>query len=402
VEAWIDELRPYPGEGRWGAGWRLAKSAWRLVRSDPTLRGLALAQGLLFAVVISGQLGIDDFRLGFSGGNVGLQLLCHALAAFGTTFLMFALARAADARIDGLPMGIGEALAEAREEPAAILGWGLIALAVSAATWLLGEQIGFVSILLAFAWYLLSAFAIPAMAFEGLAPGAALAESLRTFRWRGRNALAGLLGLAIFAALAALVPGFMFEHAAATHTSGGGTDYPLLVAAFVLLALIYSAALSSREAFALILLREDLEDLPGRIYSGPRPRRRTKVLRFAGTCLAVLALLVAASAVTEEDRRINDANDAPGATYETVVTNPAGVELENGDAVYYRQQEIGTVLGSEPEGTNLRINFHVDPGYGPTETPGSFVVVGNVGARGLCPCLILVPTGGGSPNLQIS
>jgi len=402
MDAWIAELRPYPGEGRWGTGWRLAKSAWRLVRADRALRGLALAQGLLLAVVIGGQLAVDDFRLGFDGGSLGLQLLCHALAAFGTTFLMFALARAADARIDGLPIAPGEALAEARAELAPILGWGLISLAVSIATWLLGEASGFASVPLGFAWYLLSAFAIPAMAFEGLAPGAALAESLRTFRWRGRSALAGLLGIAIFSGLAALVPGFMFEHAAATHNAGGGTDYPLVIAAFVLLALICSALLATREAFALILLREDLDDLPGGVYSGPRRRRRTKVLRFAGTCLAVLALLIAASAVTEEDRRINDASDAPGATYETVVRNPAGVELEEGAAVLYRQREIGTVLGSEQQGSDLRINFHVDPGYGPTETPGTFVVVGDVGALGSCPCLLLVPGEGGSPDLQLS
>ncbi len=404
MEAWIEELRPYPGEGRWGTGWRLAKSAWRLLRTDSTLRSLALLQSLLIAVVVCGQLADDDFRLGFGDGNLGLRLLCHALAAFGTTFLMFALVRAADARIDGLPMGPGEALAESREELGPILGWGLITLAVSIAVWLLGEEVGLASALLACAWYLLSAFAIPAIAFEGLGPGAALAESLRTFRWRWRGALAGLLGIAIFAGIATLLPGFMLGHAAAIHNSGGDTDYPLLVAAFALLALVYSAMVATRETFALILLREDLDDLPGGVYSGPRRRRRTKVLRFAGTCLAVLALLIAAGAITEDDRRINDANDGPGATYETVVINPGGVELERGAAVYYRRVEIGTVLGSEQEGSNLRINFHVDPGYGPTETPGSFVVVDHsVGARGLCPCLILVPEpGGGDPDLQIS
>lgn len=402
MEAWINELRPYPGEGRWGAGWRLAKSAWRLLRTEPALRALALLQALLIAVVVGGQIAVDDFRLGFGGGNLALPLLCHGLGAFGTTYLMFALVRAADAAIDGLPMGLGEALAEPREDLSAVLGWGLIALVASLAIWLLGAEIGLASILLGFAWYLLSSFAIPAMAFEGLSPGAALAESLRTFRWRGRTALAGLLGLAIFGVLATLVPGYIFEHAAAIQNTGGGTNHALAITGIALLALIYSATLASRETFALILLREDLDDLPGGVYSGPRRRRRTKVLRFAAGCLAVLALLVAASALTEDDRRVNEASAAPGATFETVVANPAGVELDEGTAVYYRWQEIGTVLGSEREGASLRINFHVDPGYGPTETPGTFIVLGDVGARGRCPCLVLIPDGGANPDLRIS
>lgn len=400
MEAWLGELRPYPGEGRWGSGWRLAKSAWRLLRTDPALRWLALLLTGVVGVAFCGQFAVEDFSLGLDQGSLGVALLCHAFLAFGAIFVLFALLAAADAAIDGLPMETGEALAEARELLPEVLRWGLVLLAASLAIWWANSALGWGAATLAsVAFYLATAFVVPSMVVERSGPAAAWSESLRTIRMRGRPLLGGAIGIAVFAGLFALLPGFMLEHAAATRNSGQGSGEPLAIVALLLLALIFAVALGSREALALFLLRDELDDLPGTPCAGPRLRRRVKVLRFAGTCVAVIAVLVAAGALTEGDREVNTASNAPGNIFEIEVANP-GFELDSGTAVYYRESEIGTVLGSEAEGSRLRVRFHVEPGYNPEQTPGSFTVAGSGDG---CPCLVLVPgAGGGTPRAQPS
>jgi uncharacterized protein DUF6159 len=403
MEAWLGELRPYPGEGNASTGWRLAKSAWRLLRRDRTIATLTV---LLTAVVVTPLVGGIFLRgtgLGLVDGHFGIQLLSGALVTGGLTFLAFAVATAADAALDGLPMDLGEALEDARECLGAIAGWALISLAVwlGSRTAAAANDSPWLVAVIQLPWGVATMFVIPAMAIERLGPGAALGESLRQFRLLWRQTLGGLIGLAVFTALAAIPAGAMLSHAAATKNGGHGVDYPLVIGAVILLGVVIACSLATREAFAVILLRESLDDLPGTEYRGRRLRRRAKVARVAGAAVLVVLALVALSAVTRDDHEVLQASNAPGADYTTVVPDPGSVELETGSAVFYGNTEIGVVLGSESDGSNLRVTFHVDPGYGPSQTPGSFVLV-DAGAR--CPCLVLVPRGnpGGSDYYRSS
>ena len=83
--------------------------------------------------------------------------------------------------------------------------------------------------------------------------------------------------------------------------------------------LVTAVAFATREAFAVILMRETLGQLPGQPHSR---RRRTgvKVLRLALGVVAVVAMLATIAAATEHDREVLSASRAPGSI---PVTNSA-------------------------------------------------------------------------------
>jgi hypothetical protein len=402
MEAWLGELRTYPGEGRASSGWRLAKAAWRLLRADRALAALVLLLATVFTAPFLAGLFVSGLGLGFGSGNFWLHLLANLLVIFASTFLAVAVASAADGAVDGLPLDLREALEDARDCLGPIAGWTLLSLAAWLAAGLAAKGVGGAWLLIpaALVWYLATFFVLPAIAIDRMTPGEALGESLHLARERWREALGGLFGLVVFTGLAAMPPGMMLSHAAALHSAGHGIDYPLVAGALVLLAAVFAASIAAREAFAAMLFREALGDLPGVPYAGPRLRRRTKVARVLAACVVVLVALGALSAVTGDDNQILKDSNEPGFNYTTVVPNPGGVDLPSGSIVYYRESQIGVVLGSEDEGADLRITFHVEPGFGPSQTPGSFEIVGSGGG---CPCLVLIPGGTSTePDVQSS
>jgi hypothetical protein len=402
MEAWLGELRPYAGEGMTSTGWRLLKSAWRLLRLDRTIAVLAVMLTAVVATPVIVPLFVHGAGLGPSAG-FGVQLMFGGLVTWCLTFLGFAVASAADAAVDGLPMDLREALEDAKDCLGSIVGWTLISLAVWLGAWTVAAAADspWLVVLVQLPWGVATMFVIPAMAIERLGSGSALGESLRQLRLLWRQALAGLFGLGVVTALAMLPAGAMLSHAAATNNRGQGIDYPLDTGALVLLGAVIAFSLATREAFAVMLLRASLDDLPGSEYRGRRLRRRAKAARVAGGAVLVVLALAALSVVTKDDHQVLRDSHAPGANYSTVIPDPGGVELQSGSAVYFGESKIGVVLGSEVDGTNLRVTFHVDPGYGPSQTPGTFVVV-DAGAR--CPCLVLLPRGGsgGSDYYQSS
>lgn len=401
MDAWLGELRPYAGEARSSSGWRLAKSAWRLLRTDRAI-GLATALGTLaLAVPLVAAIFFADVNPGLGDGSFWPQTLLSAMTSCAWTFAAFAIAFAADAAVDEIPMDLREALEEAREHLGPVLGWALLTLAVWLAARIVGQALDspWLTALVGVPWYLLTTFAVAAMVTQGIGPGEAVGESLQITRDRWRETLAGLFGIVVFTALASFPSGAVLSHAAALNHGGQGIQYPWLVAGALLLAVALALSLATREVFAILLLREELGDLPGREYGGRRLRRRAKAARVGGAIVAVLIALVAYSALTEGDREVLDASNAPGANYTTIVHDPSGAGLPDGSTVYYREAAIGEVLGTRVVDEGLSVTFHVEPGYGPDETPGSFVIVNT--ATG--PYLVLVPSGdSGAPSLSRS
>ncbi|HET8565345.1 MAG TPA: DUF6159 family protein [Solirubrobacterales bacterium] len=143
-------------------------------------------------------------------------------------------------------------------------------------------------------------------------------------------------------------------------------------------------------------LRESLRLLRG--------RHRESLAALLGIGLFGLLALVpgmillthaAASAITKHDRAVVREANSPGSNYTTRVDY--GGDLPSGSAVVFRGRKIGEVLGSEQDGSVLRVRFHVEPGFGPTSTPGELMVETASGQ----PCLVLVPLGeppAGSPE----
>jgi hypothetical protein len=396
--SWLEELRPHEGEPRASSGWRLAKAGWRLLRRDPTLVILTVLAFL--AAALPTVVGLLLARNVWSSPPAGAYLGLSAVGIGLFTFVLVALASAVDAAVDGMPLDLSEALADARECLVPTLGWAAVSLLVWIAMRLASDTASslWAAMPIWLVWYVAGLFVVPAIAVERIGVVEALRETLQLTGERWRQSCGGLLGIACFTVVALLVPGGMLSHAAAVREAGNGTDQALVYSALVLLALVFAIASATRETFGVLLLREALDDLPGGEYAGRRLRRRAKVGRVLGGVGLVIALLALIGAINHGDRKTLDAADSPGATFEIVIANPEDVDLPSGSEVIYRGSEVGTVLGSHDEGSELAVTFHVEPGIGPQSTPGSFRIVRS---RALGPMLILIPAPSGSGSTEI-
>jgi len=390
MEARLSELRPYPGEPRFGGGWRLAKAGWQLLRGDRTLVLLAVLLIAVVSVLFAVAALVGNVVLGPVARHGEIQVASLAYDTFlvlGSVYLLTAIAAAVNAAIDDAPMAFGEALAEARWRLPAIVGWSLLWVAAILALAILGQKLGhdrgFVLVPAMVLLYLATAWVLPAIAIDDLGPLEALRESLATLRQRWRQLLAGLLGLGFFAFLAMSPAYALLIHAAALHDEGASGSRAFAIAGLILVFAIGSILAATKEAFAVLLYRDALDDLPGLDYPGSSVRRRAKALRFVGALVGAVVVFAAFGALTKDDARM-----AAGKDYTTIAADVSGLPLPDGAPVIYQEREIGFVRDSGLEGTGLRVSFHLEKGFSPEATPGSFYVV----ARGGEPCLMLVPS----------
>ncbi|MGN6275126.1 MAG: hypothetical protein ACTHNP_04230 [Solirubrobacterales bacterium] len=391
--SWREELKPHADEPRGSAGWRLAKSSWKLACQQQAIRGLVF----MLAVVWAGNayLGIVTGLNATSSKDIAGVIAIDAVFAVVGVFLLGAIAAAADAALDGAPLDLGEALAEARERSRPLLWWAGVFLAVWIGAFLLARHFHFRPALpwIQFAWYVAIFFVIPLAVLGDLGPGAGLRESLWLLRRRRRECFAAVLGIGLLAFLA-IVPGWLIaEHAAAVYQEHGQRSHLLTILSLLLLFGGFALAMATKEAFAVMLVRDELDDLSPREYAGGRLGRREKVLRFCGGALAVFAVFAIAGAISKHDRHVTRESSAPGSNYTTIVSS-YGVELPSESPVLYGGRKIGEVLGSEHEGSGLRVRFHVEPGFSPTATPAELVVEATAGQ----PSLVLKPTAGALPG----
>ncbi len=373
MDPWLGELRPFKGEARSSSGWRLAKAGLRLVRTDRTALGLTVLLAGLWTAVIAIAITAD---LGYGqNDDLPLRIALDLGAVIVSILLLGAIAAAAEGAIDGMPLDLRDALAEARGRLQPLSWWALVSFAFWLGSFLLLREIeapGWL-FLANLVWYVIALFVIPIVMLGGYRPAAAVRESLVLVRRRKREVAAAFVGIVAFTAVALFPGAAVINHAAALNREGAGEQHLLAFAGFGLVMLVTAVAFATREAFAVILMREALGQLPGQPHSR---RRRTgaKVLRLALGVVAVLAMLGAVSAATEHDREVLSASRAPGSDFTTLVPDAASYDLPTGTPVLYEGDQIGTVLGSRPDGFQLEVTFHVEPGFGPFTFPGSFHV----------------------------
>jgi hypothetical protein len=386
MEAWLGELRPYAGEPRGSAGWRLAKSSWRLVRRQRTILQLVLvlaalwaAQGYWFATA----------GLRWQDGDVASVLLAYSAQVLMGTLLLGAVAACADATLDGVPLDFSAARAEMRERLRPLLGWGALSLAIWIGLFLVGRGLHApaVDTIGLLAWYLASFFAIPLAVLGEMDPASALRESSRLVRARKRETFAAVIGVGLFGVLA-MVPGTtLLTHVSALHQELGHVPHLLYALGLFAISFGLGLAVVTKEAFAVMIVRDEIDDLSPSEYSGRRLGRGAKFLRVCGGVALVIAVFGTMSAITKHDRAVLKEANSPGANYTTEVAYDG--DLPSGSAVVFRSRKIGEVLGSEQDGSGLRVRFHVEPGITPSSTPGELMVE----AAGGVPCLVLVPAG---------
>ena len=197
----------------------LAKGSWGVLRDDrklmvlPLLSGLAmLVVALVFfgpvALIVNNGSGNSSKPLAWILGAIGYLAITYVLVFFNA-----ALVYAADKRLRGEPVTIGEAVHAAGARAHVLLPWAVLSATVSIALRALEERAGIigriVGSLIGLAWSLVTFLVLPVLVIEQLGPIQAVKRSTELFKrtW-GENVMAnaGIGIVAIVATLAGAIP----------------------------------------------------------------------------------------------------------------------------------------------------------------------------------------------------
>jgi hypothetical protein len=194
----------------------LAKSSWRVLADDKKLIVLPLLSGIaslftlaLFAAPVWALNANRTSNSGFNPISFVVLFLMYLALACVTIFFNAALVFAAERRLKGQSITLGEALAESAKRIPVLFPWAIVSATVSIIIRAIEERAGILGrIIGAFAgaaWAVVTFLVLPILVFEGIGPIAAVKRSGSLFKktW-GENIIAnaaiGLLGfLAILA-----------------------------------------------------------------------------------------------------------------------------------------------------------------------------------------------------------
>ncbi len=193
----------------------LAKSSWRVLRDDKQLAVLPLLGGLSTLVVALVFLG-PVALIAHSGAHGSAKPLAWILGAVGylaityaIVFFNAALVFAADKRLRGEPVTLGEGIHAAGARAHVLLPWALLSASVSIVLRMIEERAGIVGRivggLVGIAWSLVTFLVLPVLVIEQIGPIAAVKRSAELFKrtW-GENMIANA-GIGLVALLATLV-----------------------------------------------------------------------------------------------------------------------------------------------------------------------------------------------------
>jgi hypothetical protein len=203
---------------RIGRGWRLAKGSIGLVRAAPRVMlfpALGMLGGLGAAALSFGLIGERPWDPGLTWPYVLAFVLSAYAGWFVNGFFGVAFVAMVCRTMEGRPASIGEGLAVARTRIGPIAWWALLAAGVGAILDSLrqlipggaGERIA--GWILGTGWTLVSFFAIPILALEGLGPRETLRRSAGLFRQRWGEQAAGIGGLTALFMLVCLPAGIV-------------------------------------------------------------------------------------------------------------------------------------------------------------------------------------------------
>lgn len=369
---------------------RLARAAWRLTRRDSALAPLAL---MLAGSVAFATAALDVVTSHLSSGFHALSLQILLLLGFGfcDTLLIglfsAAMAHAAGAAFDGIPMTVREAIGEARETLGQLMVWSSIGTAVLAATVLIllagrtGILVGNLGLGI---WSFCVAFVVPIITLQAASAGEAIRESAALAKRRWGEELVGGFTIAVLWALAAFLCLMVYVAGlrAFRDHHGGGSLVVLTVGGLAgLLTVLYGIA--TAQAFVVALLRYDggestLEELrspPPSDLSRPAPIR---VAGLAACAAAVVGLVALVAAVGIAERNLQ--------YYTSIPTTSAG-GLEAGAPVVFEDQQVGRVLTTLDEGGVTRVSFQIRESV-TSEIGGEYVGIDSFDGR---PCLRIGP-----------
>jgi uncharacterized membrane protein len=197
----------------------LAKSSWNVLRDDKQLTVLPLLSGLsalVVALVFFGPVALIVHD-GAQGSSKALAWILGAVGYVAITYVVVffnaALVYAADKRMRGEPVTVGEAVHAAGARAHVLLPWAVLSATVSLIIRAIEERSGIlgriVGSLIGLAWSLVTFLVLPVLVIEQIGPIEAVKRSAELFKrtW-GENMIAnagiGLVGMV--ATLVGVVP----------------------------------------------------------------------------------------------------------------------------------------------------------------------------------------------------
>ena len=199
-------------------GWRLTKTAWALIRRDPTMISIALMgagcglAGAAALLYFSGYFNSPTH----SRGDLALAAIIGLYPmTFLSVFFNVALAGAAAASFDGRPIGVREALGISWRRLSRIAQWSLLAAGVGLILEQLASRIPgagrLASWLLGAAWSLATIFAVPLLALEGAGPLETAKESVHLIKSKWGEGITGLVGIGAWTVFAMIPVGILLR-----------------------------------------------------------------------------------------------------------------------------------------------------------------------------------------------
>ena len=197
----------------------LAKSSWNVLRDDKKLTALPLLSGLsalVVALVFFGPVAIIADN-GAQGSSKPLAWILGIVGYIAVTFVVVffnaALVFAADKRLRGEPVTIGDAVQAAGARAHTLLPWSVLTATVSLVIRAIEERSGIlgriIGSLIGLAWSLVTFLVLPVIVIEQVGPIDAVKRSAELFKhtW-GENMIAnaGIGIVAMFASLIGVLP----------------------------------------------------------------------------------------------------------------------------------------------------------------------------------------------------
>ncbi len=203
--------------GRFENSMALAKASWQVLKEDKKLTLLPALSGVVTIVVAASflvpaaVLAHDSSGGGYNAGPVTwlLAAIGYLVAAYVVVFFNAALVYAADAKLHGATVTIGDALRFAASRSHVLLPWAVVSATVSIILRQIQERGGIfgaiVGTVAGIAWSLVTFLVLPILVVEGLGPFQAVKRSAALFKRTWGEQVVANFGIGLVAFLAIIV-----------------------------------------------------------------------------------------------------------------------------------------------------------------------------------------------------
>jgi hypothetical protein len=243
-------------------GWRLTRTAWQLMRRDPTMIALALlgtgcgAVGAALMLYFGGYFSHEVH----SRGHLALvALIALYPLTFISVFFNVALASAAQASFDGNRIGLGEALGASWRRLGHIALWSLLAAGVGLVLSEIAARIPgggrIVAWLFGAAWGLATIFVVPLLALEDAGPIDAVRSSAHLVKSKWGEGLTGLVGIGAWTAVVAIPAAILLGAGVAVNVRHPASGVAMIAVGVIALILVSALAAATRQVFSVALYR---------------------------------------------------------------------------------------------------------------------------------------------------